>query len=364
MQDMSYLQGEVLSRKEYLKKKKIEKTKKTLKGISPRTWFLLVFILIISVYIIHQFYIYNTKHRLVQTLPEEISSMKDYNIYYVSETYAYDAENQLKSMSTTSSDKLTIDEGLGISNITVKNNIVYGIKSGSLLKIDTTQKEIKSEVLIENNVKGYTIYNDEVYVYMSGEGVNAGVYSLDKKNKTELIISGGVQQLLVDNNNIYIVDKNKNIVRYKKDGEGAETLVSNSSSASLVQDERYIYFVNTKDSNMLYRIEKSSKKTEKVSKTGTLSAVFVGMNGSSFMGVYDGTVYYINTKDSNKLYKSNVSEKEDRAVLEDSIQILDVIDSTIFYKVKNDIGVYRYDIVNGISSQVTSARVLEFDAEE
>ena len=87
------------------------------------------------------------------------------------------------------------------------------------------------------------------------------------------------------------------------------------------------------------------------------------MDGNSFMGVYDNVAYYINTKDSNKLYKSSVESKEDVAVLEDSIQILDVIDSTIFYKVKNDIGVYRYDILNGISSQVTSARVLEFDAE-
>ena len=97
---MSYLQGEVVSRKEYLKKKKREKTKRALRKISSRTWILLAFILIISVYVIHQFYIYNTKHRLVQTLPDEISSMKEYNIYYVSETYAYDAENQLKSMST------------------------------------------------------------------------------------------------------------------------------------------------------------------------------------------------------------------------------------------------------------------------
>lgn len=364
MQEMSYLQGEVVSRKEYLKKKKREKTKKALKRVSSRTWFLLAFILIISVYVVYQFYIYNTKHRLVQTLPEEISSMKDYNIYYVSQTYAYDAENQLKTMSTTSSDKLTIDEGLGITNITVKNNNVYGIRNGSLLKINTNLKEIKSETLIEKNVKGYSIYNDEVYAYISGDGIDAGVYLLDKKNKVKMIVSGGVQQLLVDKPNIYIVDKNKNIVRYKKDGTGAETLISNSASASMVQDAKGIYFVNIKDSNKLYRIDKSSKKVEKVSKTATLSSAFVGMNGNSFVGVYDNVAYYINTKDSNKLYKSSVNDKEDKVVLEDSIEILDVIDSTIFYKVRNDIGVYRYDILNGISSQVTSARVVEFDAEE
>ena len=59
MHDMSYLQGEVVSRKDYLKKKKREKTRKAIKKISARTWFLFTFILIISVYVIHQFYIYN-----------------------------------------------------------------------------------------------------------------------------------------------------------------------------------------------------------------------------------------------------------------------------------------------------------------
>ena len=88
------------------------------------------------------------------------------------------------------------------------------------------------------------------------------------------------------------------------------------------------------------------------------------MNGYSFMGVCDNTVYYINTKDGNKLYKTVVGSSEDIKILEDNIQILDVINGTIFYKVVGDIGVYRYDTVNEISSQVTSARVVEFAAEE
>ena len=85
---------------------------------------------------IYQFYIYNTKHRLVQTLPDEISSMKEYNIYYMSQSYAYEGENQLKSMSTTSSDKTTIEEGIGLSNIVAHDNVIYGIKNGSLIKIN------------------------------------------------------------------------------------------------------------------------------------------------------------------------------------------------------------------------------------
>ena len=79
---MDFKQGETLTRKEYIKKKKKEKRKNALSNISKRTWVMLAFIILCSAYVVYQFYIYNTKHRLVQTLPEEISSMKDYRIYY------------------------------------------------------------------------------------------------------------------------------------------------------------------------------------------------------------------------------------------------------------------------------------------
>ncbi len=364
MHSMGLNQDEILSRKEYLKKKKKEKRKNALSKVSKRTWFMLIFILIISVYVIFQFYIYNTKHRLVQTLPDEISSMKDYKIYYVSETYTYDSPNQLKSMSTTSNEKTTIDEGVGITRISIKDNNLYGIKDGNLVKINTKEKDSKAVVLVEKNVKGYTLYRDDIYVYLNGEGVETGVYYLDEKNELSKIISGEILQLLVDNNNIYIVNKDKNIVRYNKDGKGETVLVKDASSGGIVQDDKNIYFVNIKDGNKLYKIAKSNRQVTAISKTGAVSNAYIGMDGYSYMGVYDNIVYYINTKDGNKLYKSSASLKEDQKVLEDNVQILDMINGTIFYKVKDDIGVYRYDIANGISSQVTSARVIEFKAEE
>ena len=52
------------------------------KWAKHNAWFMIAFILLISAYLIYQFYIYNTKHRLIQTLPDEISSMKEYKIYY------------------------------------------------------------------------------------------------------------------------------------------------------------------------------------------------------------------------------------------------------------------------------------------
>lgn len=360
---MSYLQGEVVSRKDYLKKKKKEKTKKALKKITTRTWIMLAFILVISAYVTYQFYIYNTKHRLIQTLPDEILSMKEYNIYYMSESYSYEGQNQLKGMSTTSSDKTTIEEGSGLSNIVAKDNMIYGIKNGSLIKIKTNGKENEVETLVENNVKGYAIYSDNVYVYINGEGNEPGVYTLDKKNKLAKLIAGDILQMIVDKNNIYVVNNSKNLVKYKKDGTNPETIITGSCSA-IIQDENNIYFVNTSDKNKLYRVNKENKKTEQVSKTGTLINSTAKINGSAFVGVYDDVAYYINTSDKNKLYKSSVQDEKDEVVLEDTIEILDVINSTIFYKVKNDIGVYRYDILNGISSQVTSARVVEFAAQE
>lgn len=364
MYGMDFSQDEVMSRKDYLKKKKREKTKIKLLNISKRTWFMLAFILVISCYVIYQFYIYNTKHRLIQTLPDEILSMKEYQIYYVSETYAYDAKNQLKSMSTTSNEKKTIDEGLGITNIDVKQNNVYGIIDGSLVKINTNTKKNETKKIVEQNVKGFAIYNEEIYVYLSGEGVETGIYKVGKKNKLEQIIWASVNQLLVDKNNIYIVNADKNILKYDKDGKNETLLLGGGSAAGIIQDEKNIFFVNVNDSNKLYKVEKETGTVNKITNNSGLNSAYIGMNGHSYMGVYDNTAYYINVNDSNKLYKTSIGSNEDIKILEDNIQILDVIHGTIFYKVVGDIGVYRYDIVNGISSQVTSARVVEFKAEE
>ncbi len=357
-------QEEVVSRKEYLKKKKRQKRKTIFDKMGKRTWLMLAFILAISCYVIYQFGIYNKKHRLVQTLPDEISSMKEYKIYYVSESYTYDGKNQLKSMSTTSNEKETIDEGLGITQITIKDNHIYGIIDGSLVKIIKDGRKNKVEKLVENNVKGYCIYGENVYAYMEGEGVETGIYKLGKKNKTEKIISVYVNQLLIDKNNIYVVNGDKNIIKYDKDGKNETIVVNNGSAVGVIQDLDNIYFVNAADNNKLYRVVKETGEISHVTNEGTTCGWYTGMNGYAFMGVYDNTLYYINTKDGNKLYKTVVGSSEDIKILEDNIQILDVINSTIFYKVVGDIGVYRYDTVNEISSQVTSARVVEFAAEE
>lgn len=357
-------QDEVVSRKDYLKNKKRQKRKNILINISKRTWIMLAFILVISLYVIYQFYVYNSKHRLVQTLPDEISSMKEYKIYYVSETYTYDSKNQLKSMNTMSNEKETIDEGLGITQLNVKNNNIFGIIDSSLVKINTNSKENKIEKIVEKNVKGYSIYKDEIYVYLQGEGVETGVYKLGKKNQPEKVISGTIYQMLVDKNSIYLVNKDKNIVKYDKKEYKEKAYITNSSAAGIIQDEKNIYFVNTKDSNKLYKIDKETAKSSIVTAQATLRSAYVNMDGYSYMGIYDNTIYYINTKDGNKLYKTKIGSNEDIKILEDNIQILDIINGTIFYKVAGDIGVYRYDIVNEISSQVTSARVVEFKAQE
>lgn len=361
---MDFKQGETLTRKEYIKKKKKEKRKNALSNISKRTWVMLAFIILCSAYVVYQFYIYNTKHRLVQTLPEEISSMKDYRIYYTSETYTYErGKNQLKSMSTTSNEKQTIEEGLGIYQINVKDNNIYGIKDGKLIKIDTNSKKITSKEIVSANVKGYAMYREDIYAYLSGEGVETGVYYVDEINEPKKIINTEVLQMLVDANNIYIVNKDKKIVRYNKDGQGETILANEYTSGGIIQDEKNIYFANLGADSKLYKIEKSTGKVVALSKTGATLNTVTNMDGYSFMGVYDNEIYYINTKDGNKLYKSGLSLKEDEKILEDNIQILDVINGTIFYKVNGDIGVYRYDIANKISSQVTSGRVLEFKAE-
>lgn len=362
---MDFKQGETLTRKEYIKKKNKEKRKKAFKNISVKTWVMLAFVVLCSVYVIYQFYIYNTKHRLVQTLPDEISSMKDYKIYYTSETYTYEnGKNLLKSMSTTSNDKTTINEGLGIHQINVENNVIYGIKEENLVKIQLNSKKEECEVLITGNVKGYAMYKDEIYVYLSGDGVESGIYYLNEVNVPVKLVSCEIKQMLIDTNNIYVVNNDNKIIRYDKDGQGETILGDGTTSGGIIQDEKNIYFVNLSNGNKLCKIEKGTGILSEVSKTGTATSEVCNMDGYSFIGAYEDEIYYINATDGNKLYKSSTRLEEDEKILENNVQILDVIDGTIFYKVVGDIGVYRYDILNKISSQVTSGRVLELKAEK
>lgn len=366
MDRLDYNQDEFMTRKEYLRNKKKENMLFKIQRVRKSTWFTLLLMILIASYVIQQYYIYNTKHRLVENLPEEISSMQNYNIYYISESYAYEGETQLKTMSTTSDAKDTIKIGQGITQLKIKGMEIYGIKENKLIKISPNGKTEELKILVDKNVHSYEIYKDEIYVFLKGNDVETGLYKYNKEEKHKKIADGEVYQLLIDDNNIYVVtEKSKNIVKYDKNSLEKKPLTTDKEIGYIIQDNNSIYYSDKKRENKIYRIDKNNSKEKQITK-GSLKKPNIQnkINGISVMGVFEDKVYYINENDKNKLYKAKTDGSKEELILHDKVQILEVIGNTIFYKVESDIGVYRYDMETGISSQITSARVVEFKVSE
>ncbi|MDD2627286.1 MAG: DUF5050 domain-containing protein [Clostridia bacterium] len=366
MDRLDYNQDEFMTRKEYLRNKKREKMLFKIQRVRKSTWFTLFLMILIASYVIYQYYIYNTKHRLVENLPEEISSMENYNIYYTSESYAYEGETQLKTMSTTSDMKDTIKIGQGIAHLKVKGNEIYGIKENKLIKIFPNGKTKELKVLIDKNVQAYEMFNDDIYVVLKGTDVETGLYKYNKEGKHKKITDGEVYQLLIDNNNIYVVKKeNKNIIKYNKNSLEEKALTNDKEIGYIIQDEKNIYYSDKKRENKIYKIDKNNSKEKQITKGSLIKSNNLNQtNGISVMGIFEDKIYYINENSENKLYKTKIDGSKEELVLHDQVHILEVIGNTIFYNIKDDIGVYRYDIETGISSQITSARVVEFKVSE
>ena len=129
-----------------------------------------------------------------------------------------------------------------------------------------------------------------------------------------------------------------------------------------MQDASHIYFVNKKDENKIYVIEKSGNNETKLDDITSVAdkGEIKEIDGSKYMYIEDNFLYYINSADSNTLWKINLDSKEKTQVISLSIEILQNIKGTVFYKVKNEMGVYLYTYSNNFMSQVTRRKLKEF----
>ena len=78
------------------------------------------------------------------------------------------------------------------------------------------------------------------------------------------------------------------------------------------------------------------------------------------MFVSEGNLYYINPDDNNTLWKINLEDKNCEKVIHSSVQILQNVENTVFFKVKNEMGVYLYNFSTKFMSKITNRNVSEF----
>ncbi len=359
MQRLQLNFDEKLTIKEYLKRKK--KQAKKMKKVSKITYLVIGFLMLLSIYVGTQFYVYSKVNNYKYVAGDDVNKQKIYNVYYVTEGYTYDPVYSLSSIHSDGFDDKNIYTNSGLINLQVDSKYIYGMKEDGLYRISKSSKEM--ETIIEKDVEKYILQDNIVY-YITKKESNLSYMDLENKENKKIDISN-VSEILVDDNNIFVVHDEKTkktLLSFKKDGQDKKELVSNANVSYIIQDEKKIYFVNKKDENKIYSVLKDGSNLSKVDDISSVSdkGDIKEIDGSKYMFVEDNNLYYINTEKSNALWKINLETKEKEEVISLSVEILQNLDKTVFYKVKNEMGVYLYNYNTKFMSQVTKRKLKEF----
>lgn len=348
---------EEITRKEYLKRKK--KQKQSLKKKSKISYIMVGALVILAVYVFFQFYVYSKSNNYKYVEGDGVSNQKVYNMYYVTEGYTYDPVYSLNSIRTDGFNDTLIYQNSGMHDIISKNNYIYGIKNGALCRFSKENSE--TETLVNSGVEKYTLTDTRVY-YIANNKLS--YIDVNTKENKELSIDN-VSEVLVDNNNLYVakLEKTKKIlVRYDLEG-GSELKLTDSQNVSyIIQDENSIYFVNKADGNKIYKIGKDGSNSTSLSDAVGISdkGNIKEIDGNKYLFVSNGKLYYINPSDSNSLWSVSLLDNSKEKVIYGSVQILQNVDDTVFYKVKNEMGIYLYNYNTKFMSKVTNRNVSEF----
>lgn len=348
---------EEITRKEYLKRKK--KQKQSLKKKSKISYIMVGALVILAVYVFFQFYVYSKSNNYKYVEGDGVSNQKVYNMYYVTEGYTYDPVYSLNSIRTDGFNDTLIYQNSGMHDIISKNNYIYGIKNGALCRFSKENSE--TETLVNSGVEKYTLTDTRIY-YIANNKLS--YIDVNTKENKEFSIDN-VSEVLVDNNNLYVakLEKTKKIlVRYDLEG-GSELKLTDSQNVSyIIQDENSIYFVNKADGNKIYKIGKDGSNSTSISDAVGISdkGNIKEIDGNKYLFVSNGKLYYINPSDSNSLWSVSLSDNSKEKVIYGSVQILQNVDDTVFYKVKNEMGIYLYNYNTKFMSKVTNRNVSEF----
>lgn len=348
---------EEITRKEYLKRKK--KQKQSLKKKSKISYIMVGALVILAVYVFFQFYVYSKSNNYKYVEGDGVSNQKVYNMYYVTEGYTYDPVYSLNSIRTDGFNDTLIYQNSGMHDIISKNNYIYGIKNGALCRFSKENSE--TETLVNSGVEKYTLTDTRIY-YIANNKLS--YIDVNTKENKEFSIDN-VSEVLVDNNNLYVakLEKTKKIlVRYDLEG-GSELKLTDSQNVSyIIQDENSMYFVNKADGNKIYKIGKDGSNSTSLSDAVGISdkGNIKEIDGNKYLFVSNGKLYYINPSDSNSLWSVSLSDNSKEKVIYGSVQILQNVDDTVFYKVKNEMGIYLYNYNTKFMSKVTNRNVSEF----
>lgn len=368
MQKLSLSDEEQMSRKEYLKsKKRKERQINSIFGkFSKKKIIIAVLVIVLLFYVGIQLYIYYSQNNYTYLSADEVDSQKVYNIYYMSEGYTYNPSSSLNSIKSNSFELTRIYTDLGFSDIKLSSDKLFGIKEGILYYLHLDDKVTLTQVS-DKKIQKYNVYENCVYAITEEENKVMKI-SLDDLNDKIEFEKAGVAEILVDSNYIFLcvqVNDKKTLYRYDKYLRDEKKLTDSEHVSYIISDNNYIYFVNKADENRIYKVskdggvEKISDNVKSVTDKGKINYI----DGSKFMFCIDKYLYYINTEDNKCLWKVNLETKETEKVLYSSVEMLQNVDDTVFYKVNDQRGLFLYNVNTKFSSQISSRLITEFVVE-
>ena len=79
------------------------------------------------------------------------------------------------------------------------------------------------------------------------------------------------------------------------------------------------------------------------------------------MFIKDNKLYYINTDDEDALWYYDLKSGENKRIISASIEILQNIDNTVFYKIDKEMGVYLYNFTHSNDQQLSLVQEVSHD---
>ena len=359
LQRLQFDLGEQISRKEYLKRKK--RNSKLLKKRSKITYILLAIFLALAVYIVVQLIIYRRYNNFKYTLGEGVNAQAVYNIYFITEGYTYDPVYSISSITSLGENETSILPSCNIEKVIVEQDFLYGIRDGTLCRVN--KNEYTVEELIKDDIRKYVKHNNTIF-YISTDNMVLKSYNIDTK-ETKIFDLANVEQILVNEDNVFAVThttEEKSIYRFNFDGQGKTKISSDAEVSYAIENNGVIYFVNRADSNYIYKVNTSG---EGLSKVANIKSIYTKgkndeVNGNKYMFIRENNLYYINPDDEDSLWRYNLDDGTNERVISASIEILQNVDNTVFYKIDKEMGVYLYNYDTQFMSLVTRRRVKEF----
>ena len=341
---MEYSKENIMTRKEYLKSKKKNKF-----DFSKIKYVLIVIVIILlSVYLFKQLDVYNNVTKIANKVVEETALAKTMTMFYVSEPYTREDEKTVMLYKSSDESRTKIPNSQNLTNIKVDGNNLYGIRDNKLYSINLETYEVST--VTEDEVRLYDIHDGVIYYYTEQEEKD-GVYKI-VDGKAELIISDDATYLLVKDKYIYLISSKKTsatVVRYNLDGKNAKELSDTHIVKDMAVDNNSVYYINSKDSK-IYKVAKNGGDITCI----TNNEAKITDNDS--IVIYEDNIFYVNSKDNNNLYRINLQNSTDEKVIAKSIKSMQIDKNIIYYMVQDNIGIFKYDVITGKTSQVTSAR--------